>query len=233
MSRINGVHHLAISTADIKGQIRFFSQVLGMRLLAFYWMHGVEGAWHAFLELNERSSLALVAMPGIAEGEVKLGSSHAAHGGAPSAPGTMQHISLRVETSEDLIALRNRIRSHGVPVIGPIDHGMCQSMYFAGPEGLNLEIATSDSPLDADAWIDPEVVALAGVSAEELAAFTAPALSPPAVPALPQPPYDPGVPHMAYPDDMYRKMLATPDEKVWARSSHTEPPVRRVTEAAR
>ena len=46
MAAINGVHHLAISTADIKAQIGYFSDVLGMELVALYWMHGVEGAWH-------------------------------------------------------------------------------------------------------------------------------------------------------------------------------------------
>ena len=59
-------------------------------------------------------------------------------------------------------ALRDRIRSRGVNVIGPLDHGMCHSIYFAGPEDLSLEIATSAAPIDARAWIDPEVVKLAG-----------------------------------------------------------------------
>ena len=49
MSKANGLHHLAITTADIKRQIEYFSTVLGMELVDLYWMHGVEGAWHAFL----------------------------------------------------------------------------------------------------------------------------------------------------------------------------------------
>ena len=46
--RINGVHHLAISTKDIKAQIEFFSDVLGAELVALFWMHGVPGGWHGF-----------------------------------------------------------------------------------------------------------------------------------------------------------------------------------------
>ena len=53
MGLANGVHHLAICTADIKRQIEFFTDVLGAELKALYWMHGVEGAWHGFLRLNE------------------------------------------------------------------------------------------------------------------------------------------------------------------------------------
>jgi len=224
---INGIHHLAISTGDIKGQIEYFTKVLGMRLTALYWMHGVEGAWHGFLELNERASVAFVQMPGNAVGKSELGSSHAANGGSPSSPGTMQHVAFRVDTGEDLVALRNRIRSHGVPVFGPIDHGFCQSIYFAGPEGLNLEISTSDAAIDPDAWIDPEVVALAGIAPDELAGYLAPAPPPAAAPAVPQPAYDPAKPHMRYPEARYQAMLGMSDADYAARANFAEPPVRK------
>ena len=49
MTTVNGVHHLAIATKDIKTQIEFFNDVLGCELVALYWMHGVEGAWHGFM----------------------------------------------------------------------------------------------------------------------------------------------------------------------------------------
>src|SRR5205814_615280 len=55
MTRPNGIHHFAICTADIKAQIAYFTDVLGMELVALYWMHGVEGAWHGFLRLNDQS----------------------------------------------------------------------------------------------------------------------------------------------------------------------------------
>ena len=60
MTKPNGLHHLAIATADIKAQIEFFSDVLGMELVALYWMHGVKGAWHGFLKLNDHASVAFV-----------------------------------------------------------------------------------------------------------------------------------------------------------------------------
>ena len=66
MTKPNGLHHLAISTGDIKRQIAFFSDVLGMELVALYWMHGVQGAWHGFMKLNDRASIAFVQSPQIA-----------------------------------------------------------------------------------------------------------------------------------------------------------------------
>ena len=51
--------------------------------------------------------------------------------------------------------------------MGPLEHGMCCSIYFAA-EDLALELSYSLEPIDQEAWIDPEVVALAGISADEL-----------------------------------------------------------------
>ena len=58
-----GVHHLAISTTDIKSQIEFFSDVLGGELKALYWMHGVADTFHGFIELSTDSYIAFVQHP--------------------------------------------------------------------------------------------------------------------------------------------------------------------------
>lgn len=63
MNKIDGLHHLAITTADMKEQIEFFTDKLGMELVALYWMHGVANTWHGFLRLNDESSVALVHNP--------------------------------------------------------------------------------------------------------------------------------------------------------------------------
>jgi hypothetical protein len=109
--------------------------------------------------------------------------------------------------------------------MGHIDHGLCQSIYFAGPEGLTLEVATSAAAIDAEAWIDPEVVALAGISPDELERFKRPGSFTPGAEPVPQPPIDPTKPHMAYPPETYAKMMAVPDEVLTASASYAEPPV--------
>jgi catechol 2,3-dioxygenase-like lactoylglutathione lyase family enzyme len=94
MIRCNGVHHLAVCTADIKSQIEFASDVLGLELVALYWMHGVQGAWHGFLKLHDHSYLAFVQTPEIAA-RGHAGLTHSGSPGAASAPGTMQHLAQR------------------------------------------------------------------------------------------------------------------------------------------
>ena len=228
MTKANGLHHLALTTADIKRQIEFFSDVLGMELVALYWMHGVEGAWHGFLKLNDYASIAFVQTPDIARIDSTIGVTHAGSPSAPSAAGTMQHLALNVDTEAELLTLRDRIRSRGINVVGPIDHGMCKSIYFAGLENLALEIATSAAPIDADAWIDPEVVALAGISAEELERYRRPPAYMGEGGAVPQPPYDPAKPHMvAVPPEQYRYFLSLSDEEFTRMTSQPDPPVKR------
>jgi catechol 2,3-dioxygenase-like lactoylglutathione lyase family enzyme len=220
-----GIHHLAFMAADIKKHIAFFSEVMGCPLVALFDMHGVPGGLHAFLRMNDHSYFSIVELPGAAEAPIVLGQTHAGSGAGPSAPGTLQHLAFNVDSLADLVGMRDRIRSHGVNVIGPIDHGMCQSIYFAGPDQMTLEVATSQGALDPDRWIDPTVLEKAGISAEESQRFRNPAPFTGKSP-VPQPAYDPDKPHMAYPKDAYLKMLAIPDEVLTATASYTEPPVK-------
>ena len=167
MNKVEGLHHLAISTANMKEQIAFFTDKLGMELQALYWMHGVENTWHGFLRLNDESSIAFVSNPDIEAIPRTIGETYAGNAGANSAAGTMQHLALKVKDHDELLAMRDRLRSKGVPVLGPVEHGMCCSMYFAGPENLTLELSYSNEPINNEAWIDPEVVAMAGISEEK------------------------------------------------------------------
>ena len=225
MTQPNGVHHLAISTADIKAQIDYFNDVLGCELVALYWMHGVKGAWHGFMKLNDASYVAFVQMDAIKDIAAVPGVTHAGNGGGTSAAGTMQHVAFNVNTYDELLAMRDRIRSRGVNVMGPIHHGMCDSIYFGGPEGLTLEVATSTAAIDGNHWIDPGVATLAGIDADELARFRAPAAFDRPAEPLPNPPIDPSKPHMTYPPAAYQALMSMADEEVAARFSETTPPV--------
>lgn len=220
----SGIHHIAIMAADIKTHIAFFSEVMGCPLVALFDMHGVKGGLHAFLKMNEKSYFSIVQLPDVDRIPMTLGVTHAGNGAMPSAAGTMQHLAFRADDEKGLLAMRDRIRSHGVNVIGPIDHGFCKSIYFAGPDQLTLEVAAPVSSVDPDRWIDPAVLEKAGISDKEAARFRTP--EPYAGPGgVPQPSYDPAKPHMAYPTDMYQAILAMPDEAITSGRSYAEPPV--------
>ncbi len=225
MNLLNGVHHLAICTKDIKTQIEYFTQVVGAELVALYWMHGVDNTVHGFIKIGEASSIAFVQAPDCAEIKPVPGVSHARWTAESVAPGAMQHLALGVDSYDDLLAIRDRVRSHGHWIMGPIDHGFCKSIYLAAPEGIMLEFSTSEGvAIDAEAWIDPEVVSLAGITPEELERYK----NPPAFESrggkVPQPKPDPTKPLMQYPPG--REAIWTMrDEDVLRRMSETTPPV--------
>lgn len=226
-NKVEGLHHLALCTADMKSQIEFFTDKLGMELQALYWMHGVENTWHGFLRLNDESSIAFVCNPEIEGIEVQMGVTHAGNPGANSAAGTMQHLALKVKDHDEMMAMRDRLRAKGVPVLGPMDHGMCVSMYFAGPENLSLELSYSSQPINNTQWIDPEVVALAGISEEELERYKNPAAFSGSGGSVAQPAIGETStgPHMTnYPPGHYEASMSIPDEVVLT-MVESEPPV--------
>lgn len=226
MVKPNAVNHIAVATADMKKQIEFFCDVLGMELVALYWMHGVEGAWHGFLKLNDTSAVAFAQTPEIRNIPSTLGVTHSGNGGGPCAAGTMQHLALNVNNEAELLTMRDRIRSHGIEVFGPIDHGMGKSIYFAGLENISLEITTFTNGIDPRAWIDPEVVSLAGISEKELGRYRNPPSYAGKGGAVPQPPEDPTKPRMTLPPKQYRLWRSLSDEEFGRMMSETEPPVK-------
>jgi len=212
----NGVHHLALNTGDMKAQVDFFTEVLGAELKALYWMHGTNGYFHGFLELNEHSYIAFVQAP--------AGAVEASNPPVPE-KASLNHVAFNVGSEEKLLAMRDRIRSHGIVVVGPLDHGFCKSIYFGGPEGLRLELSTNDEGIDERAWIDPEVVAKCGMTEADVARYKTPAAYRDQGGKVAQPPLRPDKPHPMWRGDVLNRVLKMTDEEVTRTMSETTPPV--------
>jgi hypothetical protein len=94
-----------------------------------------------------------------------------------------------------------------------------------------LEFSTSEGKsIDAEAWIDPEVQALAGINAEELDKYKHPAAFESAGGKIPQPKPDPSKPLMEFAPDA--KIWTMSDEEVTRTMSETTPPVAPKSKAA-
>jgi len=227
MAKLNGVHHLALMTADVKPQIEFFSDVLGMKLKALYWMHNVDGYFHAFMELNESCSIAFVQCPEVKDIPTEFGVSHSGNVTKPCSAGTMQHVAFNCDTDEELYDMRDRIRAKGVRVLGPLDHGFCKSIYFAGPENLVLEVSTSNGAgINENSWIDPEVVELNGISTDELERYK----NPPAFDHVGEPVAQPaagtGRPEYTQMDPEFAGAFDLQDEVVTREANENTPPAK-------
>ena len=138
-----GVHHLALTTEDMKMTVDFYVTVLGMPLVhAMRVPAGLgtgpknrgnppyENLRHYFFDMGNDSLLAFFEIPKGAE--------------APSnrnAIGGMQHVAFTV-TASRFKDIERRLERHGVPHSGVVPQlpGLL-GIYFYDPNGLRLEFA--------------------------------------------------------------------------------------------
>ncbi len=136
-----GVHHLALTTEDMRMTVDFYTRLVGMPLVhALRVPEGLgtgpgnrgnppyEEIRHYFFDMGNDSLLAFFEIPRGAEPQAKR-----------DAIGGMQHVAFAV-TPKNLAALRKRLAAAKVPYDGPIDilPGLV-SVYFFDPNGIRLE----------------------------------------------------------------------------------------------
>jgi len=136
---VRGVDHLALVTEDMTATMDFYTRVLGMQLVhvrrvPFERDRGqppYDNLRHYFFNMGNDSLLAFFEYPkGLARSNRDL-------------PGGMQHLAFHVKR-RDFDALIERVKTCGVPVIGPVPlGGRFLSAYFYDNNGIRLELATS------------------------------------------------------------------------------------------
>jgi len=148
MVKFNGVNHLAMVTGNIDATIRFWRDLLGMRLIAGL---GKPGYRHYFFEITGRDMIAFFEWPGITPVPEKE------HGRPVSGHFIFDHVSIGVETEDDLWQLKDRLAAAGIWVSEVIDHGFIHSIYSYDPNGIPVEFShhvvgthIHDEPLLAD-----------------------------------------------------------------------------------
>jgi len=131
-----GLHHFAWRCRDAEETRRFYEDLLGLPLVHIIRLDRVPstGAYcpyvHIFFEMRDGSCIAFF---DLGDGQAPAPS--------PNTPDWVMHIAMRMDSLEELVVMRDRLAAHGVQVLGPVDHGMCQSIYFFDPNGLRLEFA--------------------------------------------------------------------------------------------
>ncbi len=132
MIKFNGVNHLAMATGDMDKTIRFWRDLLGMRLVAGL---GSPGYRHYFFEISEQDLLAFFEWPGIKPAAEKD------HGAPVSGPFVFDHVSFGVETEESLWELKDKLEAAGFWVSEVVDHGFIHSIYSFDPNNIPIEFS--------------------------------------------------------------------------------------------
>jgi catechol 2,3-dioxygenase-like lactoylglutathione lyase family enzyme len=134
MVRYSGVNHLALATGDMHRTIRFWRDLLGMRLVAGL---GKPGYRQYFFQVSDRDLVAFFEWPGVLPVEEKE------HGRPAAGHFAFDHVSFGVETEDDLWELKDRIAAAGLWVSEVIDHGFIHSIYTYDPNGIPIEFSRS------------------------------------------------------------------------------------------
>ena len=132
MARFSGVNHLAMATGDMDKTVRFWRDLLGMRLVAGL---GQPGYRHYFFEISSNDLLAFFEWPGIQPVD------HKEHGQPVKGQFVFDHVSFGVETDDDLWEIKDRLEAAGFPVSDVMDHGFIHSIYTHDPNGVLVEFS--------------------------------------------------------------------------------------------
>ena len=154
---LKAINHLAFITPDMSGTIRFYRDLLGLQLHAGI---GHDGYRHYFFRLADNSSVAFFSYDGASAMERKF------PGNRTDKPLGFDHVSFTVESSSELMTFKSKLEAAGLDVHGPVDHGICWSIYFYDPNNIPLEISWDCvEVLSAPAIVDDEPLAVAAEGA--------------------------------------------------------------------
>ena len=133
---IKSLHHVAYRCRDAKETADFYTRVLGLEYAMALAEDQVPSTrephpyMHVFFRMDDGAYVAFFELP-----------DSPVMGRDPGTPAWVQHLALRVADQETLLRSKARIESHGIEVLGPVDHGMCKSIYLSDPNGHRLELA--------------------------------------------------------------------------------------------
>ena len=139
MITFNGVNHLAFATGDMDMTIRYWRDLLGMRLVVGL---GDGKFRHYFFELSETDMVAFFEWPAAQKIDIKD------HGVPVKGPVAFDHVSFGVETSDDLWALKDKIEAAGFWVSEVMDHGFIYSIYTFDPNNIPIEFSVAVRNMD-------------------------------------------------------------------------------------
>ncbi len=132
MVQYTGINHLAMVTGDMDATIRFWRDLLGMRLVLGM---GRPGYRHYFLEISAHDMIAFFEWEGVEPLEEKD------HGVPVRGPFAFDHISFEVATEDDLWELKDKLDAADIWCSEVVDHGFIHSIYTFDPNNIAIEFS--------------------------------------------------------------------------------------------
>ncbi len=133
---IQKIHHVAYRCKDAKETVDWYTKHLGMKFVLAIAENQVPSTkapdpyMHVFLDAGDGNVLAFFELP-----------TQPAMDRDRNTPSWVQHLAMKVDSIDTLVATKQRLESEGIEVIGPTDHTIFKSIYFFDPNGHRLELA--------------------------------------------------------------------------------------------
>ena len=133
-----GIHHAAYRCIDAKTTVEFYRDLLGMEFTVAFAENQVPSTgepdpyMHVFLDAGADNVIAFFELPNSPD-----------MGKDPNTPEWVQHIAFKLESFAELTAMQAKLEDHGLDVLGPINHGIFDSIYFFDPNGHRLELVAN------------------------------------------------------------------------------------------
>ena len=153
----SGMHHVAYRCKNAKQTVQFYRDVLEMPFQMAIAEDEVPSTgepdpyMHVFLDAGGGNSIAFFELPNSPE-----------MGRDQQTPLWVQHIAFKLDSLQELTRMQQRLQTAGVDVLGPVNHGIFDSIYFFDPNGHRLEFAVNKGTAEqlgqltevADAMLD-------------------------------------------------------------------------------
>ena len=136
--QLKRIHHVAYRCRDAKETVEFYQRVMGMDFVLAIAENQVPSTkapdpyMHVFLDAGMGNVLAFFELPNSPD-----------MGKDPNTPEWVQHIAFELEDMTALRAAKEKLEAEGIEVLGPVNHGIFQSIYFFDPNGHRLELAAN------------------------------------------------------------------------------------------
>ncbi|MBF0258720.1 MAG: VOC family protein [Desulfamplus sp.] len=132
MAKYNGINHLAMATRDMDMTIRYWRDLLGMRLVAGL---GDKKFRHYFFEISKTDMIAFFEWQDVQNIPLKD------HGVPVNGSFAFDHVAIGVENLSDLTEISKKLSKAGFWVSEIIDHGFIYSIYSFDPNNIPVEFS--------------------------------------------------------------------------------------------
>ena len=142
MIKYVGTHHPAFGTCDLDGTIRFWRDLLDMRLV---YTSNEGGSRQIFLSMGSGNYIVFFEWPNACCLPYRR------HGEPKAGEQAFDHVSIQVADEAQLWELMGRLDAADLPATDIIDHGFARSLYTYDPNNIPLEFLCMREDVDLDA----------------------------------------------------------------------------------